>query len=52
MRFPSNLSLTVARLGKAAAPFGRKVELPFVPACCQFVSDDHIEVIWLPIRVS
>ena len=29
---PSNPSLTVARLGKAAAALGRKVELRFVPA--------------------
>ncbi len=29
---PSNPSLTVASLGKAAAAFGRKVELRFVPA--------------------
>lgn len=29
---PSNLSLTVASFGKAAAALGRKVELRFVPA--------------------
>ncbi len=31
---PSNPSLTVASLGKAAAALGRKVELRFVPAGC------------------
>jgi antitoxin HicB len=31
---PSNLSLTVARLGKAADALGRKVELRFVPERC------------------
>ena len=32
MLAPSNPSLTVASLGKAAAALGRKVDLRFVPA--------------------